>query len=145
MKWHTEKRKISDLIFTKYNPQTQTKKQKADLSKSIEKFDLVEIPAINTDGQVLAGHKRLAELIESGRQDEIIDVRVPDETLSKKLCDEYLIRSNKNHGEWDFEKLNKEFELPDLKDWGFEEKELVGSVLEDLRKIEGVEIEQSAN
>jgi site-specific DNA-methyltransferase (adenine-specific) len=47
------------------------------LLASITKFDLVEIPAVNTDGTIIAGHQRLRLLLELGREREMIDVRVP--------------------------------------------------------------------
>ncbi len=59
MKWHTEQQKISELIPTGHNPRRLTERQEKDLRRSLEKFDLVEIPAINKDGQILAGHQRL--------------------------------------------------------------------------------------
>ena len=179
MKWHTEQRKISDLIPTEHNPRQLTEKQHKELGRSIKKFDLAEIPAINTDNQILAGHMRLKIMAQLGRGDEVIDVRVPDKKLTKKECEEYLIRSNKNTGEWNIDILANSFDLSDLIDYGFEEQELVGSsvenltekeieiqpykkihilisidvdkiqllgnLLDQLREIEGVEIEQSAN
>jgi hypothetical protein len=124
MKWHTEQRKINDLIPSENNPRQLTEKQHKDLEKSLKKFDLVEIPAINVDGQILAGHMRLKILQQLERGDEIIDVRVPDKKLSKKDCDEYIVRSNKNTGEWDFDKLLINFDIPELKEWGFDDFEL---------------------
>ena len=124
MNWTTEKRRISDLIPTVNNPRILNEKQHADLKRSLKKFNLVEIPAINQDGQILAGHQRLKIMAALGRGDEEIDVRVPDRQLSKKECDEYLIRSNKNTGEWDMDELANSFDLDDLKDWGFEDAEL---------------------
>jgi DNA modification methylase len=123
MKWHTEQRKISDLIPTENNPRQLTQKQYSDLEKSLKKFDLAEIPAINTTGQILAGHMRLKVLTALGRGDEIIDVRVPDEELSPGDCQEYVIRSNKNTGEWDWDTLSS-FDTDDLKEWGFDDKDL---------------------
>jgi hypothetical protein len=124
MKWRTEQRKINELIPSENNPRQLTEKQHKDLEKSLKKFDLVEIPAVNVDGQILAGHMRLKILQQLGRGDEIIDVRVPDKKLSKKDCDEYIVRSNKNTGEWDFDKLSINFDIPELKEWGFEDFEL---------------------
>jgi hypothetical protein len=42
-------------------------------TKSLKRFNLVEIPVINLDDQILAGHMRIAILIELGRGDEVID------------------------------------------------------------------------
>lgn len=124
MKWSTEQRKIDDLIPAPVNPRQLTEKQFADLRKSLEKFDLAEIPAINTNNQILAGHMRLKVMQAIGRGQEIIDVRVPDRQLSAKECEEYLIRSNKNGGTWDMDLLADSFEIDELKDWGFDDFDL---------------------
>lgn len=126
MKWHTETRKISDLVPFEHNPRQLTKKQYTDLEKSLKKFDLVEIPAINQDHTIIAGHQRLNILHALGRADEEIDVRVPNRMLSEKEVEEYNIRSNKNTGEWIMDVLANSFDMNDLLDWGFEDAELVG-------------------
>lgn len=123
MKWHTEKRRVCDLVPMENNPRTMTDKQDKDLEKSIKKFDLVEIPVINIDNLLIAGHQRVRKLLAAGRGEEEIDVRVPDRKLSFKEIEEYNIRSNKNTGSWDFDKLANGFEVSDLIDWGFEEWE----------------------
>jgi ParB-like chromosome segregation protein Spo0J len=124
LEWSTQKRKINDLIPYKYNPRQMTEKQNLDLEKSLNKFNLVEIPVINTDGIILAGHQRLRILQSLGRGEEEVDVRVPNRSLSEKEVKEYNIRSNKNNGMWDFDILANSFEVEDLLEWGFEEKEL---------------------
>ena len=65
-----------------------------------------------------------------GRGEEEIDVRVPSRLLDEKEATEYLIRSNKNIGEWDFNLLANTFEEEDLLAWGFKEEEL-GKYFED--------------
>jgi DNA modification methylase len=124
MKWTTIKRKINDLIPYENNPRQMTEKQNQDLTESLKKFDLVEIPAINQDGTIIAGHQRIRILQALGRGEEEIDVRVPDRQLSEKELQEYNIRSNKNIGEWDFDALANNFEVGDLLEWGFDEHEL---------------------
>ena len=124
MKWHTEKRRISALVPYEHNPRTLSDKQRADLEKSLHKFDLAEIPAINTDNTRLAGHMRLRILASQGRGDEEIDVRVPDRKLTAKEVQEYNIRSNKNVGSWDTDELANAFDMGDLKEWGFEDGDL---------------------
>ena len=96
VKWTTQKRKIKDLIGHQSNPRQLTKKQKNTLLESIKRFDLAEIPAINTSNKILAGHQRIKLLLELGRGEEEIDVRVPDRELNLDEEKEYLIRSNKN-------------------------------------------------
>lgn len=121
IKWTTEKRIISDLIPHETNPRTMTKKQVSDLKKSLKKFNLAEIPAINTDNTILAGHQRLKVMALLGREGEEIDVRVPNRPLTSEEAKEYLIRSNKNAGDWDFDILANQFEQEDLLDWGFKD------------------------
>ena len=56
--WHTEKRKISDLLPYEKNPRKITEKQQQELTHSLKKFNIVEIPAIDTDNTICAGHQR---------------------------------------------------------------------------------------
>ena len=102
LSWHTETRKVKDLVPHAKNPRTLSAQQKKDLEASITKFNLAEIPAINVDNTILAGHARLKVMAALGRKDEEIDVRVPSRALTAKECEEYLLRSNKNTGSWDF-------------------------------------------
>ena len=121
--WHTEQRTIKDLIPAEYNPRQMTEKQAKELRKSLDKFDLVEIPAVDVDGTILAGHQRLAMLGQMGRSGEAIDVRVPNRKLTDSEAKEYNLRSNKNTGEWDMDKL---FAMPEelLHEVGFDNKEI---------------------
>lgn len=123
LEWHNEKRKISDLIPHARNPRRLTEEQKKVLTDSLEKFNLVEIPVINTDNTILAGHQRLKVMAALGRGKEEIDVRVPNRELTQEEADEYLIRSNKNTGEWDYDLL-KGFNTEDLLAFGFEDYEI---------------------
>ncbi len=121
--WTTEKRRINDLIPAEYNPRQMTEKQAKELRKSLDKFDLVEIPAVDQDGTILAGHQRLHMLTDMGRGEEEIDCRVPNRKLTDAEAKEYNLRSNKNTGEWDFDKL---FAMPEelLAEVGFDSKEI---------------------
>jgi DNA modification methylase len=121
IQWTTTKRKLNELVPSQNNPRKLTEKQYDDLKKSLTKFDLAEIPAINTDNTILAGHQRLRILTELDGLDREIDVRVPNRQLTEEEAREYLIRSNKNLGEWDWEILKNDFDQSDLIDWGFEE------------------------
>ena len=121
--WNTEKRRVKDLKPFDKNPRTMTEKQTADLKRSLDMFDLVEIPAINTDNTIIAGHQRIRLLMESGRGDEEIDVRVPSRRLTDIEVREYCIRSNRDRGSWDWDKLANEFDIDNLVDWGFSPKE----------------------
>jgi len=123
LKWHTEQRKIDALIPFEKNPRKITDQQKEDLRKSLEKFDLVEIPAIDTDNKIVAGHQRLGILKLLGKGGETIDVRMPNRKLTDEEFKEYNLRSNKNTGEWDYDLLGDMGEGL-LLDVGFDKDEL---------------------
>lgn len=121
--WRTEKRLVKDLLPYEKNPRTISEKQLEDLKKSLKKFGLVEIPVIDTDGKIIAGHQRLKVLWLLGRENEEIDVRVPNRKLSEKEYEQYLLTSNAVGGDWDFEKL-KSFDIEMLLDIGFSDDDL---------------------
>jgi len=121
--WHTEKRKVNDLIPYRLNPREISGKQLENLKRSLKKFNLVEIPAINTDGQIVAGHQRLKVLQLLGRGEEKIEVRIPNRKLTDKEFKQYLLTSNRVTGEWDFEKL-KAFDIELLMKVGFDDSDL---------------------
>jgi len=121
--WHTEKRKVNNLLPYEKNPRKISTSVMNHLKKSFRKFNLVEIPAIDTDNKIIAGHQRLKALQLLGRGDEEIEVRVPNRKLTKEEFEEYLITSNAVTGEWDYEKL-KAFDLNQLSDIGFDKMEI---------------------
>lgn len=82
LEWHTEKRKVKDLIAFEYNPRRLTEEKKQRLRASLEKFNLAEIPAINLDNKIIAGHQRVYVMLELDRGEDIIDVRVPNRMLT---------------------------------------------------------------
>lgn len=121
--WHTEKRTVDSLIPYEANPRTMSEKQLADLKKSLKRFNLVEVPATDVDGRIIAGHQRVRVLQILGRGSEEIDVRVPNRPLTKEEYEQYLLTSNAVTGDWDFEKL-KAFDVDFLTDIGFDADEL---------------------
>lgn len=124
MKWTTQARKINDLIPYAKNPRVITKSELKSLTESLEKFDLAEIPAIDTDNTIIAGHQRLAVMKLLDRGDEVIDVRVPDHKLTEDEFREYNIRSNRNVANWAWDMLEENNTLDELKGWGFTSNEL---------------------
>jgi DNA modification methylase len=124
LEWVTEKRKVNDLIELEINPRKITEAKRQKLIDSLQKFNLAEIPAINTDNKVIAGNQRLKALQMAGRGEELIDVRVPNRKLTDKELKEYAIISNSHAGEWDFDILEMEFADIDLGDIGIDMKEI---------------------
>jgi DNA modification methylase len=121
--WHNATKTVDELIPQTINPRTITNKQMDDLKKSLKKFGLAEIPAIDADGTILAGHQRIKALQLLGRGSEEIDIRVPNRKLTKAEAKQYLISSNKLGGDWDFEAL-KSFDIDLLANSGFDDLEL---------------------
>jgi len=74
IQWTTKKRCVNDLLPYDQNPRQISDKQMADLKASLKKFNLAEIPAINLDGKIIAGHQRIRALQLLGRGEEQIDV-----------------------------------------------------------------------
>jgi len=116
-----EKIKINKLQPASYNPRQISTKQYKDLKESIEKFDLVDPIIVNKNGNVvIGGHQRLKVCKELKHTE--IDCVVLD--LTKEEERELNIRLNKSGGEFDLDILANEFEIEELKDWGFKEIDL---------------------
>lgn len=137
--WHTEKRKVKDLIPYAHNPRTMSSDQVRHLMESIDKFNYVELVVIQPDNRIIAGHMRINVLKKQGRSKEDIEVRVPNRTLSDDEMREYLIRSNKNTGDWDWDCLADNFDPHDLHLWGFTYDELVGAVADIKEKLDSLD------
>lgn len=121
LEWTTEQRKVNDLLPLDINPRKISEHKKQQLIKSIEKFNLAEIPAVNKDNTIISGHQRIKALQLIDRGEEMIDVRVPNRQLTRKEVKEYNLISNTHAGEWDFEILEVEFEDVKIEEiWDFD-------------------------
>jgi DNA modification methylase len=122
--WQTVSKTVNELIPQEVNPRRISDKQMSDLKKSLKKYNLVEIPVVDLDNKILAGHQRLLALKVLGRSDETIDVRIPNRKLTEQEAKQYLIASNAISGDWDYDLL-KSFDFDLLLDSGFEDMELM--------------------
>ncbi len=123
LKWTTVQKRVDDLVPQDVNPRIITDKQMSDLKKSLQKYNLVEIPAIDLNGRILAGHQRIKAMQLLNRGSELIDVRIPNRKLTEAESKQYLIASNALGGDWDFGAL-KSFDLEILTQAGFDEMTL---------------------
>ncbi len=121
--WHTEKRKIKDLVPYELNPRKLSNEQAEKLKESLTKFNLVEIPVIDTHNKILAGHQRIKIMLLLGRGNEEIDVRIPNRELTREEFKEYNLRSNIQAGDWDMELLS-DLDESFLSEVGFSSEEL---------------------
>lgn len=123
--WTTEQRRVRDLIPLEFNPRKINAAKQQQLIESYKTFDLVEIPVVNRDNHIIAGERRFEVLWYAGKQDDLIDVRVPNRMLTEEEVKKYCLISNTHSGEWDLVKLEEYFadinyldiinDLPDLK------------------------------
>ena len=131
---------INSLNPAEYNPRQISNKQYEDLKASMEKFGCVDPIIININPErlnvVVGGHQRLRILRELGAE------KVP--TVSVNLSEEdereLNVMLNKSGGELYMDILANEFDIVDLKEWGFKDIELgfnIDKIQDDLSdKIE---------
>jgi len=124
IEWMTTTRKVKDLIPYKKNPRTLSEKQLEGLKRSLKKFNIAELPCINTDGTLVAGNQRILALSLLGRGDEEIEVRIPNRKLSEAEFKDYLLTSNRSGGSWDFDRLAEDFDIGELLQAGFDSFDL---------------------
>ncbi|MBU6321297.1 MAG: DNA modification methylase [Patescibacteria group bacterium] len=107
LEWHTETRRVRDLIPADKNPNINSDADFAKLKASIKRDGYVEIIVIDIDGRIPAGNHRHRALMELGMGDREIDVRVPNRKLTETEFNRYLIASNALHGDFDFDVLRE--------------------------------------
>ena len=145
LEWHNEKRKVADLIPADYNPRMLTEKDRADLKKSIERFNDVEPVVVNTGSRantLIGGHQRVTIYADLGKTE--IDVRVPNRELTIAEETELNIRLNKNTGRWDEDKLTQ-FDKGLLFDVGFDKFELSAIFDKKEAKDDAFDVEATVN
>lgn len=124
LEWRTERRKIKDLIRYEKNPRVLSPKQLEGLKRSLKKYNLAELPCINLDGTLVAGNQRVLALSLLGRENEEIEVRVPNRALTDAEFRDYLLTSNRSGADWDWAKLAADFDLDELMTAGFDDADL---------------------
>ena len=108
--WHTEKRRVKDLVPYAKNPRLITDNQMHVLEESLKDFEYVELVAINLDGTIIVGHQRVEAMKRLGRGEEEIEVRVPNRQLTEKEFKAYLLISNRSGGTFDWDILKTDFD-----------------------------------
>lgn len=127
--------KIAELKFAEYNPRTLTKNQGKDLWDSLTRFGFVDPVIININPErknvIIGGHQR-TKIWQSLGNKNVPCVEL-DLTLDQEK--ELNVRLNKNVGSWDHDMLANNFDLEELKEWGFDDKDL-------FMKIDDLETEK---
>ena len=139
--WRTERRKVKELIRYEKNPRSLSPLQLEGLQRSLRKYNLAELPCINTDGTLVAGNQRVLALSLLGRGDEEIEVRVPNRKLTDKEFRDYLLTSNRSGADWDWKKLAEDFDLGEMLTAGFDANDL-SNVFDDNLEIQDDELDE---
>lgn len=119
--WHTEVKKVKDLIPFGENPRKITKEALEKLKKRIADRGFHDVIVIDTKNTILSGNQRKKALEQLGITD--VTVLIPNRKLSDEERNQVILESNLNDGEWDFEKL-KSFDMGTLTDIGFNQIDL---------------------
>ena len=123
---------IDSLIFAEYNPRQLTDSQYKQLKDSISRFGLVDPIIVNKNKDrkdvIIGGHQRVKVAKTMGIK-EVPCVEI-DLVYDKER--ELNVRLNKNTGGWDWDILANTFDIDELIDFGFDEKELVGKDKEEV-------------
>lgn len=123
--WKNETRHLGDLIPWPRNPRKIDGDQAKRLAESFEEFGQVETIAIGPVNEVYNGHQRLKVLASKFGKDHEVEVRVSSRPLSEKEREKLTVFLPKGAaGDWDWESLTSNFEVGDLLEWGFSEKDL---------------------
>ena len=131
--WKIQTVKLKDIKKHPSNPRTISHEQVAHLTTSMDKFGLIDKPILNSDQVLIGGHQRIAILKKQGVKE--VECQMPDRLLSEDEVKELMIRLNRNHGEWDFDLLANNWDVPSLLDFGFSPEDL------DLGNFETIENE----
>jgi len=123
--WTNERRRLGELVPWPINPRQIKKAEAERLNQSLDEFSQVETIAIGPENQVYNGHQRLNVWMQEHGPDFEVDVRVASRHLGEDERKKLTVFLHKGAaGEWDFDVLANNFEVDDLLDWGFDEKEL---------------------
>lgn len=115
--------KVKDLQVHPDNPRFIKTDQFDKLVKSIEQFpEMLDIRPIvcNKEYTVLGGNQRLRAIKKLGWKE--VNVRIVDFSEEKER--EFLIKDNKQSGEWDYEAIANGWDIELLDDWGLDLPEM---------------------
>lgn len=121
------KRPINTLHTNPDNPRIVKDERFKRLVESVRKFpQMLELRpvVVNADGMILGGNMRHQAALNAGLKE--IPVVVAD-GLTPEQEREFVIKDNVSAGEWNWDKLANEWELPNLGEWGLSEVNMFSS------------------
>lgn len=118
--------RIDQLRHNENNPRLIKNKKHRELMKSLKEFPemkrLREV-VIDENNLILAGDKRVYALEELGYAE--IEVKQVF-NLSQDKKDEFIVKDNIHHGDWDADIINNSWEADQLAEWGVPEFKIKG-------------------
>lgn len=117
---------ISEIKLNEENPRYITDDKFKQLVKSIKDFpEMLKIrPVVIDENNIaLGGNMRLRASLEAGIT-EIPVIKAVD--LTEKQKQEFIIKDNVGFGSWDWDLINNNWDVEELKDWGLEVWDGVG-------------------
>ncbi len=124
IEWHTEDIEIRKLNPFPKNPRQIHKDRLRGLKNLIDKYNIIDLPVINTDMTIIGGHQRIKIL--KSMKAKTIECRVPNRLLSDEDVEELCIGLNLHQGSFDYDILGDQWDLCDLLKYGFTEEQLMG-------------------
>lgn len=112
--------KIGDLVPNAKNPRKISKEKLEALQDKIQRLGFHNPIKVDENLTVLGGNQRLKALLKIAGKDLEVPVMFPNRPLTKEEKDEIIITDNVSDGEWDWEKLLKEWDKEDTTKWGLD-------------------------
>lgn len=109
---------LAELVHNERNPRLIKTKKQRELVKSLKEFPemkLLREIVIDENNLILAGDKRVYALEEIGYKEVTVKQVF---NLTAKQKDEFIVKDNIHHGDWDSDKIANEWEDSLLKEWG---------------------------
>lgn len=136
---------IKDLSPASYNPRQIKENDFKHLKDGLNEFDFVEPIVVNSNkdrkNTIIGGHQRIKAAEALGLKTVPVFYIDLTEDKERKLN----IKLNKNTGDWDWDILENEFEIADLIDFGFEEKDFLGVDILELPELPDGDKEEYQN
>lgn len=120
--WLQSTKKISDLVEYDRNPRTITNERFEKLKQRIKSQGYRNPICLTHEGTILAGHQRYKALMDMRFGDLELPVMIPpkDLKLTEKLIQEIILTDNISWGDFDWDIISSDYEIPDLKNWGLD-------------------------
>ena len=116
IQWTERKVAVDSLTPYERNPRHISEAAFANLKASLQSMGYHQRIIAQPDLKVIGGHQRIKALKELGISEIVI--LVPDRKLTPEEFKRLLVSDNLPFGEFDFDMLQSDFQINDLKDWG---------------------------